>query len=85
MKESVSANETRGRALFVNDRPVRQENSRSSALDERGLEPLIANIILAIGVICVVAFLVVRPAHVTNSKTADTRPPALASYDSHQR
>ena len=84
MRECTGANEIHGRALFINDRPVQQESSQSSSHDERGLEQLIAKIILAIGVICVVAFLVFRPAHAPDSKTADSRPSALASYDSRR-
>ena len=82
MRACTGGNETHGRALFINDRPVQQEDSQSSALDERGLEPLIAKTILVIGVICVVAFFVIRPAHTPDSKTTDTRPSTIASYDS---
>ena len=84
MRENTGGNETHGRALFINDRPVQQEIPRSSARNERGLEPLIAETILVIGMICVVAFFAGRPAPAPDSKTTDTRPSAVASYDSHR-
>ena len=83
MRESAGVNAPHGRAMFINDRPVQQEGSRSSARNGRSVEPLTTKAILAIGVISVITFFVVRPAHVTNGHTADTRPPAFASYDSH--
>lgn len=82
MRESTGMNETQGRALFVNDRPVPQESSRPSALDERGLGSLFMATILVIGMIYLVAFSVIRSSFVLENKTADTRPPTVASYDS---
>lgn len=82
MRENTGMNETRRRALFVNDRLVSQGSLWPSVLGEHGLVSLFVTTILVIGMLCLATFFVIRSDFVPNRETANSRPPTLASYDS---
>lgn len=81
-RESAGANETRNRASFVNDRFVPQECLRPSVHGERSVTSLFVTTVLAVGILYLAAFSVIRSAFMSSRETADSRPPTLASYDS---
>ena len=79
--ESTGTHEAWRRVLFVNDRPVPQGRLRSSVLDGHGLvSPLVATI-LVIGMLYLAACFVFMSGFMSDSETANARPPTLASYD----
>ena len=81
MRESTGTNEAWRRVLFVNDRPVPQGRLQSSVLGGHGLVSSLVTTILVIGLLYLAACFVFLSDFVSDSETADARPPTLASYD----